>query len=324
MRHQESKFLGTTLNLSMFAVAVCCGLTVTAAVHAGGTYVYTADLENDTLHSGAVYGDGINWRCRRKECTAEHNEPHLGLRWCRALAGRVGAIKRYGHRGYKLGRQDLDYCNMSAATQDSDSGSYVTLGGSGVDKQKTELPGLSGKDDGEGGSGPVIEIERVEVITQGGLTHVYVRGDNFPTPWRGHSVVILPRKHPNCYGVCAQQYMAYENELGRAQPGRWETDILGVDLYTFRPDPSTEEFFAQLGTMVEAHDVMIRDGAGYQIAHATIPVSSFGFVETDVDGDGHKDVKWHGDDCDDTDASRYRDCPEEPAAEPAEESPEQK
>ena len=107
--------LGT---LRFWLVAGLAGLAATAGFAQqppkGSAYAYTATTRTTPLRQGSVTALSIRWECRANGCTTSGPWPTPGLKACMALAEQVGALTSYGHPGRQLSAAELQRCNASA------------------------------------------------------------------------------------------------------------------------------------------------------------------------------------------------------------------
>lgn len=110
-----------------FGLAIVAILWTATALHAAppsgslpgvvaiGTYHYNADTHSTAARQGPVTASSIQWQCKGVRCTASGPWPKPGVAACKALAGEVGRIKSYGHKGAQLTAAQLGECNATAA-----------------------------------------------------------------------------------------------------------------------------------------------------------------------------------------------------------------
>lgn len=84
-----------------------------AQVSAGkASYSYTATTAAPPRTQGVVTASGIRWQCTPRGCTTAGPWAVPGVAACQALAREVGQITSYGHPGRQLSAKDLASCNQ--------------------------------------------------------------------------------------------------------------------------------------------------------------------------------------------------------------------
>jgi hypothetical protein len=119
-RPMTIRSLGLSLGIALASASAALGAE---------TYAYTASTVAKPNKQGAVAVSTIQWNCTATGCTTKGPWPVPGVGACRALAQQVGPIKAYGHPDRQLSAADLARCNeglSAAAAAQSKPGSSAT------------------------------------------------------------------------------------------------------------------------------------------------------------------------------------------------------
>lgn len=122
------------MNVRMLAAGLLATVPMAAAWAADKpkSYRYTVDTVAAARSQGAVTASGIRWNCSGSRCTTTGPWAVPGVGACKALAEKVGAVRSYGHPGRQLDKAQLRQCNGAAATAGTEAGKPARSGAGGT------------------------------------------------------------------------------------------------------------------------------------------------------------------------------------------------